>query len=87
MTHTDTEIMDTIRHILTEVAGIPAEEIQPDRRLVDDLDIDSLTLVEVATAVQDALEVEVPDEQLKDLKTVGDVVALVQAVLSAQRPA
>jgi acyl carrier protein len=83
MTRSEQQILDALRGILTEIAGVPAEEVQPDRTLVDDLAIDSLTLVEVAAAVQDEFNVEVPDEGLKDLKTIGDVVALVQQAVAA----
>jgi len=83
MTRSEQQILDALRGILTEIAGVPAEEVQPDHTLVDDLAIDSLTLVEVAAAVQDEFNVEVPDEGLKDLKTIGDVVALVQQAVAA----
>jgi acyl carrier protein len=83
MTRSEQNILDALREILVEVAGVPAEEVQPHRTLVDDLAIDSLTLVEVAAAVQDEFDVEVPDEGLKDLKTVGDVVALVRLAVAA----
>ena len=49
----------------------------PAANFVDDLDIDSLSMVEIAVAAQDKFGVEIPDEQLKDLKTVQDVVNFV----------
>ena len=49
----------------------------PEANFVDDLDIDSLSMVEIAVAAQDKFGVEIPDEQLKDLKTVQDVVNFV----------
>jgi len=45
---------------------------------VDDLDIDSLSMVEIAIAAQDKFGVEIPDDQLKDLKTVQDVITFIQ---------
>jgi acyl carrier protein len=83
MTHSAQQILDTVRDILMDVAGVAPEDVHPDRTLVDDLGIDSLTLVEVAAAVQDTFEVEVPDEGLVELRTVGDVIALVQQVVAA----
>jgi acyl carrier protein len=83
MTRPEQQILDALRDILADIAGVPPEDVQPDRTLVDDLGIDSLTLVEVAAAVQDVFEVEVPDEGLLELKTVGDVIALVQQVVAA----
>jgi acyl carrier protein len=56
---------------------VPADEVTPSKSFVDDLDIDSLSMVEIAVAAQDKFGVEIPDEQLKDLTTVQDVVNFV----------
>jgi acyl carrier protein len=52
--------------------------VTPDKSFVDDLDIDSLSMVEIAVAAQDKFGVEIPDEELKNLKIVKDVVDFVQ---------
>ena len=77
MAMTDQEILAGLGEIIDEVAGVPADEVTPDKNFVDDLDIDSLSMVEIAVAAQDKFGVEIPDEQLKDLKTVQDVVNFV----------
>ena len=74
---TDQEILTGLAEIVEEIAGVPADEVTPDKSFVDDLDIDSLSMVEIAVAAQDKFGVEIPDEQLKDLKTVQDVVNFV----------
>ena len=74
---TDQEILAGLAEIVDEIAGVPADEVTPEKNFVDDLDIDSLSMVEIAVAAQDKFGVEIPDEQLKDLKTVQDVVNLV----------
>ena len=74
---TDQEILAGLAEIIDEIAGVPADEVTPDKNFVDDLDIDSLSMVEIAVAAQDKFGVEIPDEQLKDLKTVQDVVNFV----------
>jgi acyl carrier protein len=71
---TDQEILAGLAEIIDEIAGVPADEVTPDKNFVEDLDIDSLSMVEIAVAAQDKFGVEIPDEQLKDLKTVQDVV-------------
>ena len=73
MAMTDQEILTGLGEIIDEVAGVPADEVTPDKTFVDDLDIDSLSMVEIAVAAQDKFGVEIPDDQLKDLKTVQDV--------------
>jgi acyl carrier protein len=74
---TDQEILSGLAEIVEEIAGVPADEVTPEKSFVDDLDIDSLSMVEIAVAAQDKFGVEIPDEQLKDLKTVQDVVNFV----------
>jgi acyl carrier protein len=74
---TDQEILAGLAEIIEEIAGTPADEVTPGANFVDDLDIDSLSMVEIAVAAQDKFGVEIPDEQLKDLKTVQDVVNFV----------
>jgi len=68
------EILAGLGEIVEEVAGVPADEVTPSKSFVDDLDIDSLSMVEIAVAAQDKFGVEIPDDQLKDLTTVQDVV-------------
>ncbi|MBO0806481.1 MAG: acyl carrier protein [Nocardiopsaceae bacterium] len=77
MTVTDQEILTGLAEIIDEVAGVPADQVTPEKSFVEDLDIDSLSMVEIAVAAQDKFGVEIPDEQLKDLKTVQDVVTYV----------
>ena len=67
------EILAGLGEIVEEIAGVPAAEVTPSKSFVDDLDIDSLSMVEIAVAAQDKFGVEIPDDQLKDLTTVHDV--------------
>ena len=78
MAMTEQEILEGLGEIVEEVAGVPAAEVTPEKTFVDDLDIDSLSMVEIAVAAQDKFGVEIPDDQLKDLKTVQDVVDYVR---------
>jgi acyl carrier protein len=78
MAMTDQEILTGLAEIVDEVAGVPADQVTPEKTFVDDLDIDSLSMVEIAVAAQDKFGVEIPDDQLKDLKTVQDVIDYVR---------
>jgi acyl carrier protein len=78
MAMTEQEILAGLSEIIDEITGVPADEVTPDKTFVDDLDIDSLSMVEIAVAAQDKFGVEIPDDQLKDLKTVKDVIDFVQ---------
>ncbi len=78
MAMTEQEILAGLGEIIDEIAGVPADEVTPDKSFADDLDIDSLSMVEIAVAAQDKFGVEIPDDELKNLKTVQDVVVFVQ---------
>jgi acyl carrier protein len=75
---TEQEILTGLGEIIEEIVGTEASEVTPDKSFVDDLDIDSLSMVEIAVAAQDKFGVEIPDDQLKDLKTVQDVINFIQ---------
>jgi acyl carrier protein len=78
MATSEQDILSGLGEIIEEIAGVPAAEVTPDKSFVDDLDIDSLSMVEIAVAAQDQFGVEIPDDELKNLKTVKDVVVYVQ---------
>jgi acyl carrier protein len=78
MAMTQKEILAWLGEIVDEISGVPADEVTPEKTFVDDLDIDSLAMVEIAVAAQDKFGVEIPDDQLKDLKTVQDVIDYVE---------
>ncbi|MGH3774543.1 MAG: acyl carrier protein [Pseudonocardiaceae bacterium] len=71
---TNEEILGGLAEIVNEVAGVETSEITPEKSFVDDLDIDSLSMVEIAVQVEDKFGVKVPDDVLGNLKTVGDAV-------------
>lgn len=73
------DILEGLATIVNEVAGVPVEDVQPDKSFVDDLDIDSLSMVEVVMAAEDKWGVKIPDSEVKNLKTVGDAVSFIAA--------
>jgi acyl carrier protein len=77
--HMSQEILEGLAIIVNEVAGVPVEDVQSDKSFVDDLDIDSLSMVEVVMAAEDKWGVKIPDSEVKNLKTVGDAVNYIAA--------
>jgi acyl carrier protein len=73
MAHTQEQIVEGLAEIVNEIAGIPTEEVKLDKSFTDDLDVDTLSMVEVVVAVEERFDVKVPDEDVKNLKTVGDM--------------
>ncbi|EFV12044.1 meromycolate extension acyl carrier protein AcpM [Segniliparus rugosus] len=78
MPTSEAEIIAGIADIIEEVTGIEPSEITPEKSFIDDLDIDSLSMVEIAVQTEDKYGVTIPDEDLTSLRTVGDVVAYIQ---------
>ncbi|MEU6587487.1 meromycolate extension acyl carrier protein AcpM [Nocardia sp. NPDC046763] len=85
MATTQEEIIAGIAEIVEEVTGIDAADVVLAKSFVDDLEIDSLSLVEIAVQLEDKYEVKIPDEDLASLRTVGDAVVYVQK-MEAQQP-
>jgi acyl carrier protein len=72
------EILDGLAVIVNEVAGVAVADFQPDKSFIVDLDIDSLSMVEVVMAAEDKWGVKIPDSEVKNLRTVGDAVAYIE---------
>ena len=79
------DLVAGIAEIIEEVTGIEPSEVTMDKSFVDDLDIDSLSMVEIAVQIEDKYGLKVPDEDLANLRTVGDAVAYIQK-LEAENP-
>ena len=72
------DILAGLGEIVEEVAGVAAADVTADKSFTDDLDIDSLSMVEIAVQTEDKYGVKIPDEDLAGLRTVGDVVSYIQ---------
>lgn len=84
MATTQEEIVAGIAEIIEEVTGIDTADVTPEKSFVEDLEIDSLSLVEIAVQLEDKYEVKIPDEDLASLRTVGDAVVYVQKMETEQ---
>ena len=79
---TTEEIRAQLAELVNDVAGVPVEDVQLDKSFVDDLGVDSLSMVEIIYACEDKFSVSIPDEDAKNLKTVGDAVAYIERAQS-----
>jgi acyl carrier protein len=66
-----------------EVLQVDPEQVTMEARFGDDLDADSLDLVELVMALEEAFDIEVPEEDLEGVETVGQAYELVQSKLSS----
>lgn len=67
-------MFEKIRSIISEKLGINEEEITMESAFIEDLNADSLDIVELIMALEDELEMEIPDEEAETFVTVADIV-------------
>lgn len=68
------ETFDRVRDILCEQLDIESDEVTAEASILDDLGADSLDVVDLVMNLEEAFDTEIPDEDIEQLKTVGDVV-------------
>ncbi|MCD0482626.1 acyl carrier protein [Streptacidiphilus sp. ASG 303] len=76
---TKDEVLEGLAEIVNEIAGIPTEDVELGKSFTDDLDVDSLSMVEVVVAAEERFDVKIPDDEVKNLRTVGDAVDYILA--------
>ena len=74
MALTENEVLAGIREIVEEVAGVSPDQIEMGKSFTDDLDVDSLSMVEVVVAAEERFGVKIPDDEVTKMATVGDAV-------------
>ena len=75
------ELVERVRKVLAEQLAKDVDEVTLEARFEEDLDADSLDLVEAVLALEEELSVEIPEEEMEGVKTVGQAVDLVSAKL------
>ncbi len=68
------QIEAKVKNIIAEQLGVGEDEIKPESNFVEDLGADSLDIVELVMAMEEEFEVEIPDEEAENIKTVGDAI-------------
>ena len=71
------ETFEKVKSILCEQLDVEAEEVTMESSILDDLGADSLDIVDLVMNLEEAFDTEIPDEDIEQLKTVGDVVRYV----------
>ncbi len=80
---TDTSVLNgKVRSVMAEQLGIDPAEIKPEANILDDLGADSLDVVELVMALEEIFDIEVPDEAVEGLNTVGDIEAYIATQVS-----
>ena len=78
------EVMQVLREKAVEMLEVSADDVQDDKSFVADLQVDSLSLVELTMELEDVFGVELPEEELDDVKTIGAFVDVIHAKVQAK---
>jgi len=76
---TDKEIEAKVMELVCAQLEVSPEQVKPGASFIDDLKADSLAVVELVLALEEAFKVEIPDEDTEQIKTVGDAIAYIKA--------
>ena len=71
-------VLEKVKAILSEQFDVEEEKITPETSIVNDLNADSLDVVDLLMSIEDEFEVEVPDEEIENIKTVDDLVKYIE---------
>ena len=71
------ELEEKVCKILAENLSVPEEDVTPEARFQEDLDADSLDLVEAVLALEEEFGVTIPEEEMEGVRTVGQAITLV----------
>ena len=82
MTTTE-DIRTGLADILEEIAGVLPADVTLEKSFSDDLDVDSLSMVEIALSAEEKFGVKIPDDELANLRTVGDAVGYIEKAQAA----
>ena len=75
---TEQEIFDTLKELVVDQLGVDPEKIKMEATFEEDLEADSLDIVELLMEIEEKFEIKVPDEDAENMKSVADVVAFIK---------
>ena len=73
MTHSNSEVIDAVREIFSGTLRVPLADVHPGALLIEDLQVDSLFLSQLAIALEERFNIQLDEEEMSSVKTVQDV--------------
>jgi acyl carrier protein len=78
------EVLGVLRDKAVDMLEVEGDQVQEDKSFVDDLKVDSLSLVEYTMDLEDEFGIELPEEELTDVKTIGAFVDVIESKIAAK---
>ncbi len=72
-------LSERVNSIVTDQLGVDKESLSPEANLLDDLGADSLDVVELVMALEEEFGIEVPDDDVENIRTIRDIVKYIEA--------
>lgn len=73
------DIESSVKRVIIEQLDVKPESVKPEASFIDDLKADSLAVVELVLALEEEFEIEIPDEDTEQIKTVGDAINYIKS--------
>lgn len=72
-------VFDKIRKIIVEQLDVDEDKVTAEASITEDLGADSLDVVDLVMSIEESFDLEIPDEEVENIKTVGDIVKFIEA--------
>ena len=82
MAQSTEEVLSGLADLISDETGIATDTVEMEKSFTDDLDIDSISMMTIVVNAEEKFDVKIPDEEVKNLKTVGDAVTFITAAQS-----
>ncbi len=82
MAQSTEEVLSGLAELVSDETGIATDTVEMNKSFTDDLDIDSISMMTIVVNAEEKFDVKIPDEEVKNLKTVGDAVNFITAAQS-----
>ncbi|MDD6237235.1 MAG: acyl carrier protein [Clostridiales bacterium] len=71
-------VFEKVKSILIDQLDVEEEKVTPEASITDDLGADSLDIVDLVMSLEEEFDLEIPDDQVENIKTVGDIVKYIE---------
>ena len=71
-------VFEKVKSILIDQLDVEEEKVTPEASIADDLGADSLDIVDLVMSLEEEFDLEIPDDQVETIKTVGDIVKYIE---------
>ena len=71
-------VFEKVKNILIDQLDVEEEKVTPEASITDDLGADSLDIVDLVMSLEEEFDLEIPDDQVENIKTVGDIVKYIE---------